>query len=79
MTRHDDLQFVIIVLCKDPVVLRVEAQLLLGSVESQEDTQAALAILHHAQLLLDGCSVHTENKGASQTGVAETERVKNKY
>ena len=70
---HDDLQFVIVVLCKHPVVLRVQTQFLLGSVETQEDTQAPLAVLHHAQLLLDGCNVHMDNRGASQNGAAGIE------
>ncbi len=50
-----DIQLIEIVLGKDPVVVRFQAQILFGSSQTQKNTQATFAVLHHAQLLLDRC------------------------
>jgi len=50
-----NIQFIIIVLSKDPVVVCFQAQLLLGSIQTHKDAQTALTVLHHFDLLLDSC------------------------
>lgn len=50
-----NIQLIEIVLGKDPVVVCFQAQILLGSSQTQKNTQATFAVLHHAQLLLDRC------------------------
>lgn len=52
---QENAQLVEIVLGEDPVVVCFQAELLFGSSQTQKNAQAAFTILHHAQLLLDGC------------------------
>lgn len=53
--QQENAQFIKIVLCEDPVVVGFQAQLLLCSSQTKENTQTTFTVLHHAQLLLDGC------------------------
>lgn len=60
-------QLIKIVLFEDPVVVSFQAQLLFGSVQADKNTEASLAILHHTQLLLDGCRRGDEKRRRSVT------------
>lgn len=53
---QDDSQIIEIVLGEDVVVVGSQAQLLLRPVQTHKDAQAACAVLHHTQLLLDSCT-----------------------
>lgn len=55
-------QLIKIVLFEDPVVVSFQAQLLFRSIQADKNTEAALAILHHTQLLLDGCRTGDEKR-----------------
>lgn len=46
-------QLVKVVLTEDPVVVGLQAQFLLGSVQANKHTESTLTMLHHLQLLLD--------------------------